>query len=118
MLRQMSDMFTHNARYLGHQIVSILWADYDIMVDALIEVIHGLTTYRVLYGKAWRTKVHTLALLWGNWKEAYTKVPRMLSAISHFHPRMKCVIDTSGKWLPSDKGQYCSVLKYIFWCFP
>jgi hypothetical protein len=32
-------------RYLGHRIMSIVWADSDIMVDAFIEVIHDLTTY-------------------------------------------------------------------------
>jgi hypothetical protein len=59
-----------------------------------------------------------LALLWGDWKEAYTKVTRMVSAISHFKPRMKCIIDTGSKWLPNDKGKYYPVLKRVFWCFP
>jgi hypothetical protein len=87
------------------------------MVAALIEVIHDLTTYQVHYGKAWRAKEHTLTLFWGDWKEACTKIPRMLSAISHFNLGTKCVIDTGGKWLPNDKGQYCLVLKRIFCCF-
>jgi hypothetical protein len=42
----------------------------------------------------------------------------MLSVISYFNPGTKCVIDTGGKWLPNDKGQYCPVLKLVFWCFP
>jgi hypothetical protein len=69
-------------KYLGHRIVLIVWADSDIMVPTLIEVIHVLTTYQVHYGKAWRAKEHTLAPLWGDWKEAYAKVSMMLSAIS------------------------------------
>jgi hypothetical protein len=32
--------------------MSIVWVDSDITVDALIEVIHGLTTYQVRYDKA------------------------------------------------------------------
>jgi hypothetical protein len=47
--------------------MSIVWTDSDIIVVVLIEVIHGLTTYQVCYGKAWRAKEHTLALLWGDW---------------------------------------------------
>jgi hypothetical protein len=43
--------------------VPIVWADSDIIVDALIEVIHDLTTYRVCYGKTWRAKEHALELL-------------------------------------------------------
>jgi hypothetical protein len=42
--------------------VSIVWADSDITVAALIEVIHDLTTYQVCYGKAWRAKKHILTL--------------------------------------------------------
>jgi hypothetical protein len=45
--------------------MSIVWADFDITVAALIEVIHSLTTYRVWYDKAWRAKEHALTLLWG-----------------------------------------------------
>jgi hypothetical protein len=51
------------ARFLGHQIMLIMWAQSDITVVALIEVIHGLTTYRVRYDKGWRAKEHALALL-------------------------------------------------------
>jgi hypothetical protein len=49
--------------FLGRRIMSIVWAQSDIIVAALIEVIHGLTTYRVCYDKAWRAKEHTLTLL-------------------------------------------------------
>jgi hypothetical protein len=51
--------------------MSIVWADSDITVATLIEVIHGLTTYQVHYGKTWRAKEYALAFLWGDWKEAY-----------------------------------------------
>jgi hypothetical protein len=93
-------------KYLGHQIVSIVWADSDITIAALIEVLHDLTTYWVSYGKAWRAKEHTLTLLWGDWREAYAKVLRLLNAISHFNPGTRCVIDTCGQWLPNEKGRY------------
>jgi hypothetical protein len=56
-------------KYLVCRIVSIMWADSDIMVATLIEVIHGLTTYQIHYGKAWRVKEHTLPLLWGDWHD-------------------------------------------------
>jgi hypothetical protein len=88
-------------KYLSHQIASIVWTDSDIIVAALIEVIHCLTTYRVCYDKASKANEHTLPLLSGDWKEAYANVSRMLSVISHFHSRMKCVMDIGGKWLPS-----------------
>jgi hypothetical protein len=57
-------------KYLGWRIV---WVGSNITVATLIEVIHDLTTYQVHYGKVWRAKEHVLSLLWGDWREAYTK---------------------------------------------
>jgi hypothetical protein len=105
-------------RFLGRRIMSIIWAQSDITIAALIEVIHGLTTYQVHYGKAWRAKEHALALLWGDWRELYTKVPRLLNAISYFNPGTRCIIDSCDQWLPNEKGRYYPVLKRVFWCFP
>jgi hypothetical protein len=84
--------------------MSIVWAQSDITVAALIEVIHTLTTYRVCYNKAWRAKEHALALLWGDWRESYTKVPRLLNVISYFNPGIRCIIDSCDQWLPNEKG--------------
>jgi hypothetical protein len=98
--------------------MSIVWTNSDITVAALIEVIHDLTTHWVHYDKAWRAKEYALTLLWGDWREAYAKVPRLLHAISHFNPGTRCVIDTCGQWLPNDNGRYYQVLKRVFWCFP
>jgi hypothetical protein len=103
---------------MGRRIVLIVWTDSDRMIATLIKVIHGLTIYQVRYGKACRAKEHTLTLLWGDWREAYAKVTRLLNAISHFNPVTRCVIDTCGQWLPNEKGRYYPVLNRVFWCFP
>jgi transposase-like protein len=42
----------------------------------------------------------------------------MLSAIRHFNPGPRFVIDTGDMWLPNDEGRYYQVLKHVFWCFP
>jgi hypothetical protein len=106
------------ARFLGCRIMSIMWAQSDITVAALIKVIHSLTTYRVHYSKDWGAKEHTLALLWRDWRESDTKVPRLLNAISYFNPGIRCIIDSCDQWLPNEKGQYYPMLKRVFWCFP
>jgi hypothetical protein len=104
-------------KYLGRRIVSIVWADSDITIAALIEAIHCLTTYQILYEKTWRAKEHTLALLWGDWRETYAKVLRLLHAVAHFNPGTRCDIDSCGEWLPNGIGRYYVVLKHIFWCY-
>jgi hypothetical protein len=89
--------------------MSIVWADSAIIVAALIEVIHNLITYRVRYGKAWRVKEHALALLWGDWRESYTKVPRLLNA---YHTSTQAP-DVSSAVVVSD----CQTKKVdIIWC--
>jgi hypothetical protein len=98
--------------------MSIVWTDSEITVAALIEGIHDLTIYRVRYDKVWRAKKHVLALLWRDWREYYTKVPRLLNVISHFNPCIRCIIDSCGQWLPNKKDRYYLVLKRILWCFP
>jgi hypothetical protein len=100
-VRHVHPQFT--GRFLGHRIMSIVWAQSDITIAALIEVIHGLTTYQVHYGKAWRAKEHALSLLWGDWRESYTKVPRLLNGISYFNPGTRCIIDSCDQWLPNEK---------------
>jgi hypothetical protein len=97
--------------------MSIVWAGSDITAGAFIEVIHGLTTYQTRYDKAWRVKEHALVILWGDWREAYAKVPKLLHAIAHFNPGTRCIINTCGHWLPNEIGQYYPVLKRVFWCF-
>jgi hypothetical protein len=89
--------------------VSLVWTDSDITVVVLIEAIHCLTIYHVTCGKAWRAKQHALALLWGDWKEAYAKVLKLLHVVAHFNPGTKCYVDTCGQWLPNETGRYYPV---------
>ncbi|KAF8686823.1 hypothetical protein HU200_043323 [Digitaria exilis] len=69
------------ARYIATRIASLTYADPDVSVATLIEAIYGFTNYKVKYGKAWRAKQHAIAMLWGDWKAAYARVPRILEAI-------------------------------------
>jgi hypothetical protein len=59
-----------------------------------------------------------LTLLWGDWRESYTKVPGLLNVISYFNSGTRCIIDSCDQWLPNKKGQYYTALKRVFQCFP
>ena len=106
------------ARYLGLRIAPMVWADCTITVAALIEAIHGFTSYRVKYGKAWRAKQFAMAHLWGDWKESYSNIPKMLAAIAHFNSGTKYIIDTDGRQQMQPCGSILPVLYRVFWCFP
>ena len=79
----------NTARYLGHRLVGTVRADSDTSVSSMIETIFGFTGHTVNYSKAWRAKQHAIELLWGDWKEAYNQVPRILSAIKHYNPGLR-----------------------------
>jgi hypothetical protein len=75
----------NTAHNLGHHFVGIVRADSDMLVSSMIETIFGFTGYRVKYSKEWWAKQHAIELLWGNWKEVYNQVPRILSAMKHYN---------------------------------
>lgn len=98
------------ARY----IVSTVYTDPEISVKALIPIITGFTNYEVLYGKAWRAKQIAIATMWGDWKEAYGRVPRILSAMSYFNEGVKwCTMVTDRTELHN--GVQKHQLKHVFW---
>ena len=76
----------NTAHYLSHRLVGMIRADSDTSVLSMIVTIFGFTGYRVKYSKAWWAKQHAIELLWGDWKEAYNQVPRILSAMKQFNP--------------------------------
>uniref|UniRef100_J3MK21 MULE transposase domain-containing protein n=1 Tax=Oryza brachyantha TaxID=4533 RepID=J3MK21_ORYBR len=80
------------ATYLARRITGVLLIVSDTSVPTLIEVIFVSTQYRVKFGKAWRAKQKAIELIWGDWKEAYGRVPRKLNTISHFNPSTKYFI--------------------------
>jgi hypothetical protein len=79
----------NTAHYLGRGLVGTVRVDSDTSVSTMIETIFGFIGYRVNYSKAWRAKQHAIELLWGDWKEAYNQLPRILSAMKHYNPGLR-----------------------------
>uniref|UniRef100_K3Y1J3 MULE transposase domain-containing protein n=1 Tax=Setaria italica TaxID=4555 RepID=K3Y1J3_SETIT len=104
-------------KYLGRRILGIIRKDSEISVPSLVESIFAFSGYRVKYSKAWRVKEHAVVLLWGDWKESYGMVPRVLSAITYYNPGIKWCIDSCGMRHP-DNGVLKHILQRVFWCFP
>uniref|UniRef100_K3ZC66 SWIM-type domain-containing protein n=1 Tax=Setaria italica TaxID=4555 RepID=K3ZC66_SETIT len=90
------------AKYLGRRILGIIRKDSETSVPSLVKSIFAFSGYRVKYSKAWRAKQHAVALLWGDWKESYGMVPRVLSAITYYNPGVKWCIDSCGMMHPDN----------------
>jgi hypothetical protein len=106
----------NTSRYLDHRVVGVVRADSDTSVSSMIETIWGFTGYRVKYSKAWRAKQHAIELLWGDWKEAYNQVPRILSVMKHFDPSLRWY-PLVGRIVDDVDGIPKHVLHRVFWCF-
>jgi hypothetical protein len=82
----------------------------------MIETIWGFTGYKVKYSKAWRAKQHAIELSWGDWKETYNQVPKILSAMKHFNPGLRWY-PLAGHIVDDVDGIPKHVLHRVFWCF-
>ena len=77
-----------NSRFIARQLCPIVKHMPTITVSALVETIFQLYNYYVKYGKAWRAKQRALEIMFGNWEEAYERLPVMLNAMRVVNPGM------------------------------
>jgi hypothetical protein len=77
-----------NSRFIARQLCPIVKHMPTITVSALVETIFQLYNYYVKYGKAWRAKQRALEIIFGNWEEAYERLPVMLNAMRAVNPGM------------------------------
>uniref|UniRef100_K3ZCA9 SWIM-type domain-containing protein n=1 Tax=Setaria italica TaxID=4555 RepID=K3ZCA9_SETIT len=105
------------AKYLGRRILGIIRKDNETSVPSLVESIFAFSGYRVKYSKVCLAKQHAIALLWGDSKESYGMVPRVLTAMAYYNFGVKWFIDSCDMMHP-DNGVLKHVLQRVFWCFP
>lgn len=67
--------------FIARRITSVVVVDPDVTVTTLIETIFGFIKYHMKYNKAWREKERSMQLLWGDWKEVYGMLSRILNSV-------------------------------------
>ena len=77
-----------NSRFIARQLCPVVKHMPTITVSALVEIIFQRYNYYVKYGKAWRAKQRALEIIFGNWEEAYERLPVMLNAMRAINLRM------------------------------
>jgi hypothetical protein len=60
---------------------------------AIVEAVEAIWHYRPSYGKAWRAKQVAMKNIWGDWDEAYVRLPTLLNAIKAKNPTMHYVVE-------------------------
>ena len=73
--------------------------------------------YNVKYGKAWKAKQAAFKILYGDWEEAYNRLPRLLLAMAATNPGMVHVVEPHWQKSTLHKGTRFRVFHRAFWAF-
>ena len=87
-------------------------ADAETKVASLITTVRTALKHTISYRKAWLAKTRAVEVIFGNWDEAYTKLPRYMTALQTFNPGT--VVDWNV--LPATTSDEV-VFNYVFWAF-
>jgi hypothetical protein len=89
--RQLTSEFI--AYRLSNQISSLP----TMSIKTVIELVKALFHYDVKYGKAWKAKQAAFRMLYGDWEEAYNRIPRLLLAMANANSGMVHVVEPYGQ---------------------
>ncbi|WVZ51010.1 hypothetical protein U9M48_002202 [Paspalum notatum var. saurae] len=56
-------------------------------------------------------------MVYGDWKESYNLLPRVVHAIGHYNPATRWYTYTGGRTVTDKSGKTAHVLQRVFWCF-
>jgi hypothetical protein len=108
-----------NSRFIARQLCPVVKHLTTITVSALVEVIFLCYNYYVKYGKAWRAKQHALEIIFGDWEEAYERLPVMLNTMKAVNSGCTLSIflrrvngGMGGKFLVGHSGHLARALKH------
>jgi hypothetical protein len=100
-----------SSRFISQRLENII-KNYSLLtVVTLIEVVIVVGGYRVKYGRAWWVKQPTLKLIYGDWAEAYERLPAMLYAMKAKNPGMHV------KYVPKSKVIRLEGRQYFLYAF-
>ncbi|KAK1643221.1 hypothetical protein QYE76_061026 [Lolium multiflorum] len=64
-------------------------------IRSVQDTVKSRFAYDVKYGKAWKAKQAAFKMLYGDWEEAYNRIPRLLLAMAATNPGMVHVVEPS-----------------------
>ena len=86
-------------------------------IKSVIDLVKAIFHYKVKYGKAWKAKQAAFKMLYGNWEEAYNRLPRLLLAMAATNPGMVHVVEPHGHQTLIHNGRTVRVFGRAFWAF-
>ena len=71
------------SEFLGYKLMKEIACDATVKVKYLMETLERKYGYPLKYGKTWKAKANAIRILYGDYEEAYNRLPRLLVEIFH-----------------------------------
>lgn len=76
------------SNFIGNRLQPFVRAEPTISAAAIVEAVEFIFKYRPSYGKVWRAKQAAMRVSFGEWDEAYVRLPTLLNAMKARNPSM------------------------------
>lgn len=102
-----------NSKFIAACILPLVKQAPTMRVKAVITTVNMLWGFNIQYGKAWMAKQRALKMIYGDWEEAYERLPALLNAIKAVNLGMHYeYVPKPNEW--KDGKQ---IFHRAFWCF-
>nr|AAN04209.1 Putative retroelement [Oryza sativa Japonica Group]ABG65916.1 transposon protein, putative, Mutator sub-class [Oryza sativa Japonica Group] len=105
------------SKFIANRLFNAIKLQPTLSASALALYIFEVFQYRVKYGKAWRAREEAMKLIYGEWGEAYVRLPTLLQAIKQRNPSMIYHIDTHPDRVVNVDVVTKKIFMRAFWCF-
>jgi hypothetical protein len=106
-----------SSAFIAYRVANNIRSLPTYTIKGVIDLINELFGYKVKYGKAWKAKQAAFKILYGDWEEAYNRLPRLLGAMAARNPGTYHVVEPLGTKTRTMKGESVRVFGRAFWAF-
>ena len=105
------------SEFIGYKVSNSVKNLPTLTIGNIIDSVKELYGYTVKYGKAWKAKQAAFNMLYGDWEEAYNRLPRLLGAMAATNPGMVVEVEPCGSQTRTYNGATVRVFGRAFWAF-
>jgi hypothetical protein len=85
------------SEFIAYRLSNSISSLPTMSIKSVQDLVKALFHYEVKYGKAWKAKQAAFKMLYGDWEEAYNRLPRLLGAMAATNPGMVHVVEPYGQ---------------------
>ncbi|RYR13043.1 hypothetical protein Ahy_B04g070246 isoform G [Arachis hypogaea] len=110
-------------RSLDHSVISafimpMVRADASVSIKVLLNATAAHFGFRPTYRRVWMAKQKAVGLIYGNWDESYSEIPRWVLGVQLTMPGSVAVLRTSPVLVGGQVDESQAYFHRLFWTFP